>query len=152
MPGPIHSIHEVQSATGVEPRTLRHWIKQGLIPKPLGRGPAARYTDEHVLRIRAVCHLRTQIRSLRAIRARLASLTPEQLASLVPPPPRPTTPEGVPLPPPTPDYPYRAYQYVALMPGLGLLVAEDGGELLHRIAGEIHRHYAMPASASSALR
>ncbi|MBL8862135.1 MAG: MerR family transcriptional regulator [Planctomycetes bacterium] len=35
--------------TGFTPRTIRSYVARGLIPPPTGRGPAARYGEEHLV-------------------------------------------------------------------------------------------------------
>lgn len=51
------SLSDLAAASGIEARTIRSWVAQGLLPAPLNRGPAARYpadTLERVLAIRAM--------------------------------------------------------------------------------------------------
>jgi DNA-binding transcriptional MerR regulator len=137
-----YSMRELQDMAGVQGRTVRHWVRHKLIPKPLGRGRGARYTEQHVLLARVVQQLRTQRLSLRAIRARLAQLTPEQMKAMLP---RPRdvrlTPEGMPAPPPTPSYPSTSWEIVPLMDGLVLMVNSSKAPALRRVANEIYRYY-----------
>jgi hypothetical protein len=115
--------------------------------QPQGQGRAARYDEQHVLKARAAQHLRRAKLSLPAIRARLAALDEQQLRALAPAAPRPTTPDGVPLPPSPPSYPRLTWEVVTLMDGLILLVGVRRGALLQRIAGDIYRHYCTAASS-----
>lgn len=137
-----YSMRELHEMAGVQGRTVRHWIRQKLIPKPLGKGRGARYTEQHVLLARVIQQLRTQRLSLRAIRARLAQLTPEQMTAMLPKP-RDTriTAEGLPAPPPPPSYPSTSWEVVQLMDGLVLLVNSSKAPGLRRIANEIYRYY-----------
>jgi DNA-binding transcriptional MerR regulator len=51
------SLADLAAASGIEARTIRSWVAQGLLPAPLTRGPAARYptdTLDRVLAIRAM--------------------------------------------------------------------------------------------------
>ncbi len=137
-----HSMRELQDMAGVQARTVRHWIRQKLIPKPLGRGRGARYTEQHVLLARVVQQLRAQRLSLRAIRTRLAQLTPEQMAAMLPKPrDARIAADGMPAPPPAPSYPSTSWEVVALMDGLVLLVNSSKAPGLRRIANEIYRYY-----------
>jgi hypothetical protein len=67
-------IHEFEAATGVPMRTLRHWVKKGVLPRPCGRGRVARYTESHLIRAQAIKHLRASKVSLREIRQRIGVL------------------------------------------------------------------------------
>jgi hypothetical protein len=120
---------------------MRHWIRSGLVPKPLGRGPAARYSEDALTRVRAIQTMRAQHQGLPDIRARFAASTEEQIAALVPPPPRPTMAEGVPVPPAPVNYPSTPYEVVVITDHVLLMVRTDKGELPRRIANEIVRHY-----------
>lgn len=141
-------IHSLEAQTGVSARTLRHWIREGALPKPLGRGRGARYDERHLVVARVIQHLRTQHVSLRAIRTRVGSLSREELVALLPPAPRPTSPDGVPLPPPPPTYPFTMWELVHLMDGLFLLVNPDKGLILRRVVDDIHRYYGLPSRPS----
>lgn len=135
-------MRELHDMAGVQARTVRHWIRHKLIPKPLGRGRGARYTEQHVLLARVIQQLRTQRLSLRAIRARIAQLSPEQMQAMLPRP-RDTrlTPEGIPAPPPPPSYPASSWELVPLMDGLFLMVNAGKAPGLRRVANEIYRYY-----------
>jgi DNA-binding transcriptional MerR regulator len=146
MPAGTYGIHVLAAESGIAARTLRDWIKQKVLPKPIGRGRGARYDDGYLLRARVIQHLRSGGVSLRDIRSRLAALSEEQLQALVPPAPRPKTAEGVPVPPPEPTYPSMMWEAVQLMDGMLLLVNPGRGPVLRRIADDIYRHYAIPVA------
>ena len=74
------SLTELAAGSGVEPRTIRSWVAQGLLPAPLSRGPTARYpmdTMERVLAIRAMRELLGM--PLTEIRKELLVAAPEQI-------------------------------------------------------------------------
>ena len=143
-----YAIRELQALTGVQPRTLRHWIRSKLLPKPFGRGRAARYGESHVLRARVIQRLRTERLSLRAIQARIGSLSEEQLRALVPAEPRPTLADGKPAPTPAPTYPSVLWEVIALTDGLVLMVNSTRGPAVRRLAAEIYRYYGAPGAHS----
>jgi DNA-binding transcriptional MerR regulator len=138
------TMHELVAQTGVSVRTLRHWIRQKVVPKPIGRGRGARYDDRHLIRARAVAHLRKSGVSIARIRAQIGSRTDEELAAMVPPEARALTPEGLPPPPPPPTYPSELWEVVPLMDGMALMVNPAKGEVLRRIADEIFRYFGTP--------
>jgi len=143
-----YSMREVQGLAGVRARTLRHWVRKRVLPKPIGTGRGARYTEGHVLRAKFSRELRNQGMSLPAIRARLEGLAEDQLRALVPPA-TPATPsaDGVPPPPPEPSYPAVSWEVVGLMDGLVLLVNPSRGAALRRIAADIYRYYGVRPTA-----
>lgn len=138
------TIEVLQAETGVTLRTLRHWIRRKLLPKPIGRGRAARYDSRHLVRAHVIQDLRGKRLGLNAIHRRIASLSEEQLLAMLPPRPRALTPEGVPAPPPPPTYPSVTWEMIALMDGLTLMVNPSKGPALRRIADEIYRYYGAP--------
>ena len=117
---------------------MRHWVRKRVLPKPIGKGRGARYTEAHVPRTKVTRQLRSQGTSLPAIRARLESLTEDQLRALLPPA---ASADGVPAPPPPPAYPAESWDVVALMDGLVLLVNPKRGAALRRIAADIYKYY-----------
>jgi DNA-binding transcriptional MerR regulator len=142
-----YGMRELQGLAGVQPRTLRHWVKKRVLAKPLGRGRGARYTEAHVLRAKVIRELRTRGLSLSAIRTKLDALNEEQLSALLPQArPNALTGEGMPSPPPAPAYPFVSWEVVALMDGLVLLVNASKGPGLRRVVDDIYRHYAGPVS------
>lgn len=216
---------DLAAATGVTQRVIRFYVERRLLPPPSGRGTGPVYSDEHLLRLRAVLRLRAQRVSLDDIAHRLSRLTPAELATLgapeaaqVPtpppepdpapkpdpvsaPPPQPAQvlapppepdpapgpnpvstptpqpaqvpapspepdpaprpdplsapppqPAQVPAPPhqPAPSYPAERWERVVLVPGLELHVRADAGELLRRLAEEIHTRYGVTSAAPAA--
>lgn len=77
------TISELAKSMGVTPRTIRYYVEIGLLPPPRGAGSAAKYTQEHETRLRAIRHLQNDARlSLDEIREELARMSPEQTAGL----------------------------------------------------------------------
>jgi len=136
-----YTASELVTLTGVPVRTLRHWVNRKVVPKPIGRGRGARYDERHLLCVRVAQHLRKSGSSLRAIRPRIAGASDAELRALLPPAPRPTTPEGLPVPPAPPSYPFVSWEVIGLVDGLILMVNPAKGPLLRRIADDIYRHY-----------
>lgn len=65
---------------------------------------------------------------------------------MLPPSPRPVTPEGIPVPPSQATCPFTTWELVYLMDGLSLMVNPSFGPLVRRIADDIFKHYAIPAA------
>ena len=106
-----HSINELAERVGVSPRTIRHYIDEGLLPPPIGAGRHQLFSREHEVRLRVAKALRDLGLTVRGVRTALAS-TPihvleKRLAAL----PQDVSPEQVgdllsdlwqaPAPPPT---------------------------------------------------
>jgi DNA-binding transcriptional MerR regulator len=66
----------------VTPRTVRYYIRQGLLPSP-GAGPRPRYDERHVKLLRLVKELQRQHLPLAEIRARLHALDDEGIDRLL---------------------------------------------------------------------
>jgi DNA-binding transcriptional MerR regulator len=143
------SMQELSAQSGVTARTLRHWIHEGVLPQPMGRGRAARYGTHHVLRAQATQALRRAGNSLSAARRKLAAMSPEELGAYAPKPVRVTDAHGVPAAPPAPSYPCDHWEIVQLMDGMVLMVNPRRGPALQRIADAIYRHYAIPVARTS---
>ena len=132
------TIAQLEAQSGVPRRTLRRWIRVGLLPGPLGSGRASYYEAAHATRARAIEALRQERLSTRAIRDRLSRASAQELAQLGAPRSKPVN--TVPHPPAPPSYPATAWEVVDLSDGLVLLVRADklGAR---RLADEIYRHY-----------
>jgi len=130
--------------TGLTVRTIRYYIKEGLIPRPDHRGPATVYTKNHALRLKAIKLLRKRDRlSIPTIKARLTALSDEGVEALLSPP-RPT--------PPVPVVPTslglgESWEHIELMPGLKLLVSTPASPVVQRLASEIVAQYRKPVAA-----
>ena len=84
MPPPRrYRLRELARLVGVEPRTIRSYIQQAVIPGPDQRGRNARYGPVHLDRLRAVVFLRNQRGlSLPAIRRLLLSLSETEIRTI----------------------------------------------------------------------
>lgn len=76
------SLHQLASAAGVTPRTVRYYISEGLMPSP-ERGPGARYDPEHLARLRLIRQLQRNHLPLAEIRSRLTQLTDVEVRELL---------------------------------------------------------------------
>ena len=77
------SLQELAAVADVTPRTIRYYIAQGLLAAPDGVGPAARYGDRHLARLRLIRQLQREHLPLAEIRARLAGLDDEAITELL---------------------------------------------------------------------
>ncbi len=50
----LYTITELEEKSGVVRRTIHYYVKEGLLPPPKGRGPSARYTEDHLLKLRYI--------------------------------------------------------------------------------------------------
>jgi len=55
------TLSDLAAASGVEPRTIRSWVAQGLLPPPLVLGPGARYPMEAMQRLLAIVAMREDL-------------------------------------------------------------------------------------------
>ena len=62
---------ELAKLAGVTPRTIRYYVAQGLLPSPSAAGPGARYSEDHLERLRAVKRLQAAHMPLSEIRSLL---------------------------------------------------------------------------------
>jgi DNA-binding transcriptional MerR regulator len=76
------TLAELADASELQPRTIRSWVAQGLLPGP-SRGAAARYPAETLERVLAIRAMRDVLRRpLAEIRQELLVVTPEELRAL----------------------------------------------------------------------
>ena len=74
------TLAELAAAAGLQSRTIRSWVAQGLLPGPLTRGPLARYPADQLKRILAIRTMKDLLgMSLTDIRRELLVATAEQL-------------------------------------------------------------------------
>lgn len=99
--------------TGLTPRTIRYYIKEGLLPGAHGRGPTASYDSGHLLRLRLIELLKNRRLPLDEIRDRLNALTDEQVGAML------DVQVG-----PVEDY----WRHIQLHPDIELIVRENPGE------------------------
>lgn len=74
------SLADLAAASGIEARTIRSWVAQGLLPAPLTRGPAARYPADTLERLLAVRVMRDLLgMPMAEIRRELLVASPDQV-------------------------------------------------------------------------
>lgn len=78
-----YSLAELTEAAGVSLRTVRYYIAEGLLPPPLGSGPASFYTPAHLDRLKLIGRLKDAYLPLKEIRKRLAGVEDRELAGLL---------------------------------------------------------------------
>ncbi len=66
-----YSLTDLARLADVTPRTVRYYVAQGLLPSPEAAGPATRYGDGHLARLRLIRRLQRQHLPLAEIRVRL---------------------------------------------------------------------------------
>jgi DNA-binding transcriptional MerR regulator len=79
MPDEPYSLADLARLGDVTPRTVRYYVAQGLLPSPDAAGPATRYGEAHLARLRLIRRLQRDHLPLAEIRARLASMTDDQI-------------------------------------------------------------------------
>lgn len=78
-----YSISDLARLTGVNVRTIRYYLAQGLLPASGESGPGAHYGEGHLDRLRLTRRLQQQHLPLAEIRRRLAELTDADVASVI---------------------------------------------------------------------
>jgi DNA-binding transcriptional MerR regulator len=84
-----HSINELSALSGLPVRTIRYYLAQGLIPAAGKEGPATRYPDATLARLRLIAKLRDAHQPLAEIRKRLAQLSDTEVLELTATPDEP---------------------------------------------------------------
>lgn len=77
-----YNLRELGRAAGVTERTVRYYIKEGLLPPPSGSGPFSRYTYEHWLRLQFIKRLKDEYLPLSEIKNLLNRRSGPELAQL----------------------------------------------------------------------
>lgn len=78
-----YTLAELARLADVTPRTVRYYVHQGLLPSPHAAGPATRYGDRHLLRLRLIRRLQREHLPLAEIRTRLERMSDEDLEAAV---------------------------------------------------------------------
>ncbi len=76
-------LQELASQAGVTARTIRYYIKQGLLPSAESRGPLTRYGAGHLDRLRLINRLKQGHLPLSEIRLRLEDLDDEAVRRIL---------------------------------------------------------------------
>lgn len=79
---PTYTLSDLAKLADVTPRTIRYYITQGLLPSPGQQGPSTRYDDSHLELLRVIKKLQNAHFPLAEIRARLRTVTGEQMATM----------------------------------------------------------------------
>ena len=74
-----YSISELATLAGITPRTVRYYVSVGLLPSPGQAGPASRYGDAHLRRLRLIRRLQADHLPLAEIRSRLDGLADDHV-------------------------------------------------------------------------
>jgi DNA-binding transcriptional MerR regulator len=82
-PDAAYTIADLARLTGLNVRTIRYYLAQGLLPASGESGPGAHYGEGHLDRLRLTKRLQAQHQPLAEIRSRLAELTDAEVASLI---------------------------------------------------------------------
>lgn len=65
------TVHQLAERSGVPARRIRHYVAEGVLPRPIGRGRAAHYRQSHLVRLQQIQALRDHNLGLDEIRRRL---------------------------------------------------------------------------------
>jgi len=122
---------------GLRASTIHRYLQEGLLPSPPRRGPATVYTEEHLLRLRAIRKMRGANMGLARIKRKLTAMSLDQVRAMVEPP-RPPAPAA---PAASVDPAAERWERATLVPGLELMVRADAGPLVLRLAREILATY-----------
>jgi len=79
---PTYTLTDLAKLADVTPRTIRFYITSGLLPSPGQQGPSTRYDDAHLELLRVIRKLQNAHLPLAEIRARLRSITNQEMASI----------------------------------------------------------------------
>ncbi|HEY9076527.1 MAG TPA: helix-turn-helix domain-containing protein [Anaerolineaceae bacterium] len=118
-----YDIQMLVEKSGVSRRTIYFYIQQGILPAPQGAGLAARYTEEHLTRLRLIPVLRQQGLRLDQIRQRFEQAQAGELKEIAEKQSCPPTPQLQKMIPPYPAG--RVYLHYELPFGMQLLVPQD---------------------------
>ena len=78
-----YDIGELSELSGVTRRNIHFYVQQGLLPPAEGAGLGARYSDAHLLRLKAIPLMRARGLRLDQIRERLTNLNTTEVKALL---------------------------------------------------------------------
>lgn len=78
-----YSLDELAREVDVTPRTIRYYIAEGLLPPPDAIGRNARYSQDHLDRLRLIGQLKDEFLPLKEIRTRLTTLSTDEIRDAV---------------------------------------------------------------------
>jgi len=76
-------INDLAKKAGVSVRTIRYYVKEGLLPAPQFRGRYSFYDEAYLYKLKLIQQLKQAFLPLKEIRRQLENLTPEQIKALV---------------------------------------------------------------------
>jgi len=79
----VYTITELEDLTGLNRRTIHYYTQQGVIPPPEGKGGAARYGEEHLLRLKLIKPLQESHLRLAGIREALEEMSLKEMRTLL---------------------------------------------------------------------
>jgi DNA-binding transcriptional MerR regulator len=83
MPDDPYSLADLARLADVTPRTIRYYVAQGLLPSPEAAGPATRYGEGHLARLRLIRRLQRDHLPLAEIRIRLERMEDEAVQAML---------------------------------------------------------------------
>jgi DNA-binding transcriptional MerR regulator len=83
MPDDRYSLTDLARLADVTPRTVRYYVAQGLLPSPEAAGPATRYGEGHLARLRLIRRLQREHLPLAEIRVRLERRGDDEIQALL---------------------------------------------------------------------
>jgi DNA-binding transcriptional MerR regulator len=83
MPDDLYSLADLARLADVTTRTIRYYVAQGLLPSPEAAGPATRYGEGHLARLRLIKRLQRDHLPLAEIRSRLERMGDEEVQAVL---------------------------------------------------------------------
>ena len=77
-----YTISELENLTSVSRRTIHYYIKEGMIPSPIGAGGAAKYEEVHYLRLILISQIKKSHIKLAGIKEALDSMSLDEMRNL----------------------------------------------------------------------
>lgn len=78
-----YGLQDLERETGVNGRTIRYYISEGLLPPAHGRGPGATYDLGHLVRLQMIQNLKSQHFPLQEIKRHLGQHSDQELAAML---------------------------------------------------------------------
>ena len=83
MPDDPYGLADLARLADVTPRTVRYYVAQGLLPSPEAAGPATRYGEGHLARLRLIRRLQRDHLPLAEIRSRLERMGDDDVEAVL---------------------------------------------------------------------
>lgn len=127
-----YKLDELAHAAGVTARTVRYYVQRGLLPPPVFRGKDTAYSEQHLLRLRAIRALQERFLPLDAIQVTLEGLDEAGLAAVLD-----ASPVEQAAPPSPQVEAIRLWRRFSLAEGVELHVSTDAPAESARLAEEL---------------